>query len=236
MHAIIIVFITSLIPIVELIRPTVKLTFSPNQIYMSRGKQIEIKCEMLHPNEHTESPQLWHIDLKTGKHTSVSRRLLTSPPNDSPDVFKNNQRKRYEYISKNYIRINNLQLEDSAKYECNCPDCIDTISSDSQNLYIMKLSKPKWIIKPTWPLHENTVSQIRCEANDFYPYVSHRIFRNGKNITSDGKVSLSNNDTYSQNFSWVANITPTAEWHGRGLHCHIRQGSIVLLYNDKLKF
>lgn len=230
-----ILIFTILIPIVELTRPTIKLTFTPDEKYKSQGQNIEIKCEILNANERTDSPQLWHIDLKTGKHTSISRLLFTSPSIDAPEVFKKETNKRYEYLGKNHIRIQNLQKEDSAKYECNCPDCERLLPSQNRNLYVMTLSTPKWIIEPGLPLHENTKSTIKCHADDFFPYVKHRILHNHQDITNNGSSSLISNNTYPQRFYWESTIKPTAEWHGTTLYCNIQQGNSEQQINQTLE-
>ncbi|CAF1160503.1 unnamed protein product [Rotaria sordida] len=225
MYMITILIITILIPTVKLIRPTIKLTFIPDEKYMSIHQQIEIKCEILNPNERTDSAQLWYVDLITGKHTAISRHLLISPTSDSPDVFKNNKNKRYLYEGKNHIRIRSLQTEDSAKYECNCPDCEESLGSQSRNLDVMKLSTPIWSIEPGWPLHEDTKTIIRCQVENFYPYVGHKILRNHQEITNEGKSSLSNNNIYPQKFTWEATIKPTADWHNSTIYCNVLQGN-----------
>ncbi|CAF5126394.1 unnamed protein product, partial [Rotaria sp. Silwood1] len=111
------------------------------------------ECEILNPRDPTDVPQLWYIDLTTGKHTLISRTLLGGTLSEAPDVFKNNKNQRYQYAGKGHIRIRSLQPEDSAKYECNCPDCEEPLESQIRNLDVMKLSAPTWIIEPGWPLH-----------------------------------------------------------------------------------
>ncbi|CAF5170518.1 unnamed protein product, partial [Rotaria magnacalcarata] len=90
MYTITILLITILIATIQSApaRPVTKLTFIPDDKYMSLRQEVTIKCEILNPSEHTEPPQLWHVDLKTGKRTSISRTLLTHPMDDAPDVFK----------------------------------------------------------------------------------------------------------------------------------------------------
>jgi len=52
-------------------------------------------------------------------------------------------------------------MEDSAKYECNCPDCEESLAKQIRDLHVMKLVEPKWVIEPGWPLHENTKATIK---------------------------------------------------------------------------
>jgi hypothetical protein len=221
----IILIITILIPTVQLARPTIKLTFTPDEKYMPRQQQIEIYCELVNPNQHTDSAQLWYVDFKTGKRTPISRSLLTSPTDDAPEIFKSNRNKRYDYVRKNYLRIRGLQMEDSAKYECNCPDCEESVPKQTRDLQVMKLVEPKWIIESGWPLHENTKAIIKCQTDDFYPYIGHKILRNHQEITNDGKSTLSNNYAFPHKFTWEATITPTAEWHNSTLRCSVTEGS-----------
>ena len=61
---------------------------------------MDIICELINPVEDTESPQLWHVDLKTDQRTVISRSLINAPVDDSPDVFKHNKNKRLEYAKK----------------------------------------------------------------------------------------------------------------------------------------
>jgi hypothetical protein len=215
------------ISLVDLTKPTIKLTFTPDEKYLARDQELEIKCEIINPNERTELPQLWYIDLRTGKRTPISRVLLQSSIEDSPDVFKMNKNKRYEYLGKSHIRIRRLQMEDSAKYECNCPDCEENITNHVRDLYVMKLVEPRWFIEPGWPLHENTKATIKCLADDFYPHVNHQVLRNHHQITNEGKSSLSDSQIFPQRFMWEATVTPTADWHNTTLRCLITEGSIV---------
>ena len=226
MSMITIILITIFIPNVQLARPTIKLTFTPDEKYMPYQQQIEIRCELLNPNQRTDSAQLWHVDLKGGTRTAVSRSLLTSPTDDAPDIFKSNRNRRYEYLQKNFIRIRGLQMEDSARYECNCPDCEESINKQSRDLLVMQIKEPEWKIESGWPLHENTRAVIKCITNDFYPYVGHRIFRDNQDITKDGKSSLSSHTGFPQKFTWETTITPTADWHNSTIRCSVTQGSI----------
>ncbi|CAF0902015.1 unnamed protein product [Adineta steineri] len=225
MYIITIITITILIPNVQLARPTLKLTFNPDEKYMSWHGQVEIQCELLNPTRAEDSAQLWHLDLKNGKRTPISRTLLASPSDDAAEIFKNNKNRRYEYVRKNYIRIRSLQMEDSAKYECNCPDCEEQLKGVTKDLYVMKLSEATWNFDQGWPLHENTKTIIKCQSNGFYPYIGHKILRDNKEMTNDGKSSLSNTNPFPQNFLWEATITPTAEWHNTTLLCSITQGN-----------
>ncbi|CAF3532253.1 unnamed protein product [Rotaria sp. Silwood1] len=225
MYMITIILFTILIPTVQLVRPSIKLTFIPDEKYMPLHQQVEIKCEILNPRDPADVPQLWYIDLTTGKHTLISRALLGGTPSEAPDVFKNNKNQRYQYAGKSHIRIRSLQPEDSAKYECNCPDCEEPLESQVRNLDVMKLSAPTWIIEPGWPLHENTKTIIKCQVDNFYPYVSHKILRNHQEITKEGKSSLSNNNVYPQKFLWEATITPSADWHNSTIYCNVMEGN-----------
>ena len=224
MYITVIIAITALIPTVQLARPSINLTFTPDEKYMSRHAKVDIQCSVANPAAQTDFAQLWYVDYKTGKRTPVSRTLLTSPTDDAPEIFKSIQNRRYEYVRKNHIRIRSLQMEDSAKYECNCPDCEESITKQTKDLYVMKLTEPKWLIESSWPLHENTKTTIKCQVDNFYPYVGHRVLRDQKEITNDGKSSLSNNDVFPQKFVWEATVTPTAEWHNSTFPCAVRQG------------
>ncbi len=225
MSMITIIFITIFIPIVQLARPIIKLTFTPDEKYMPYQQQIEIRCELLNPNQRTDSAQLWHVDFKTNTRTAISRLLLTTPTDDAPDIFKSNRNRRYEYLQKNHIRIRGLQMEDSARYECNCPDCEESINKITRDLFVMQLKEPEWKIESGWPLHENTRAIIKCITNDFYPYVAHRILRDNQEITNEGKSSLSSDKAFPQKFIWEATINPTADWHNSTLRCTVTEGS-----------
>jgi len=96
-----IIFLTLLIPSIQSLKPTLKLTFTPDERYFAHGRTVDIACEVINPTENMESPQLWYLDFKTGKHTPISRLLINSPSEDSPDVFKQNQKNRHiEYVKK----------------------------------------------------------------------------------------------------------------------------------------
>jgi len=233
MYIVTIFLITIFVPSVQLASPTIKLTFTRNEKYLLQHGQIDIQCEVLNPNERTEELQLWHVDFKTGKRTPISRALLTTPPEDSPEVFRKIRNKRYEFVRKNHIRIRSLQMDDSAKYECDCPDCEEPIIKQTRELYVMKLTDPKWIIDSAWPLHENTKTNIKCLIEDFYPYVSHKILRNHQDITNQGKSSLLNPNGFPQKFTWEGSITPTADWHNTTLHCNVIVG---LFFYSFLKY
>jgi hypothetical protein len=225
MFSVTVIFLTILIPSIQSSKPILKLTLTPDEKYYTHGRAVDILCELLNPTEGTEAPQLWHVDLKTGKRTSVSRSLINRPSEDSPDVFKQNKNKHYEYIKKNHLRINNLQVEDSARYECNCPDCEEPLPSQAKDLQVMKLSEPKWHIEPGWPMQENAQTTIKCIADDFYPYVGYKIIRHHHDISNEGKTVLPNSNTYPQRFSWEATVKPAADWHNTTLRCTVTQGS-----------
>ncbi|CAF3374778.1 unnamed protein product [Rotaria sp. Silwood1] len=205
-------------------RPALKLTFTPDEKYFTNGHQVDIQCELLNPNDHTEAPQLWHVDIKTGKHSPISRLLINSPSNEAPDSYRRNSNKRIEFIKKNHIRIRHLQLEDSARYECNCPDCEQQLEEQKKVLQVMRLAEPRWHIEPGWPIQENAKTTIKCTVDDFYPYVSHKIIRNHHEI-NDGKTTPPNPNTFPQKFSWEATVTPTADWHNQTLQCTVTQGN-----------
>jgi hypothetical protein len=225
MSMVIIIFLTIFIPTVQLARPTIKLTFTPDEKYMPHQQQVEIHCELLNPTTGNDAAQLWYVDFKTGKRTPISRALLKNQTEDPPEVIKTNRNKRYEYIQRNHIRIRALQMEDSAKYECNCPDCLETVTKQTRDLHVMKLVEPKWIRESGWPLHENTKTTIKCQVDDFYPYISHKILRNHQEITKDGKSSLTNSNSFPQQFIWEGTIIPTADWHNSTLRCTVTEGS-----------
>jgi hypothetical protein len=234
MYTITIILITIFIPTVQLARPSINLTITPDVKYMQSQEQVDIQCELLNPNQHTDVAQLWYFDLKTNKRTPISRTLLTSPTDDSPDVFKyNNRNRRYVYVQKNSIRIRSLQMEDSARYECNCPDCEDSIPKQTRELHVMKVNEPRWIIDSRWPLHENTKATIKCQIDDFYPYVGHKILRDQYDITNEGKSTLPNPNQFPQKFVWESSVTPKAEWHNSTLRCIVTQGLdfIITFFN-----
>ncbi|UJR09539.1 hypothetical protein I4U23_013776 [Adineta vaga] len=220
-----IITIALLIPIVQLARPSINLTFTPDEKYMSRQAKVDIQCGLVNPTAQSDSAQLWYVDFKTGKRTPISRTLLTSPTDDAPDIFKTNRNRRYEFVQKNHIRIRSLIMEDSAKYECNCPDCEESIPKQTKDLYVMNLIEPIWIIDSVWPLHENTKTTIKCQVDNFYPYVGHRILRDQKEITNEGKSTLSDSNMFPQKFFWQTTITPKADWHNSTLSCSVKQGN-----------
>ncbi|CAF1079553.1 unnamed protein product [Adineta steineri] len=225
MFSVSIIFLTILIPSIQSSKPTLKLTFTPDEKYYTEGHVVEVLCELLNPNDHTESPQLWHIDIKSGKRTPISRTLLNTPPDDSLDIFKQNKNKRLEYVKKNHLRIRQILFEDTSRYECTCPDCEEQLEKKTKDLTVMKLVDPKWHIDPGWPIQENAKTTLKCTADDFYPYVSHQILRNHHKIEGDGKAVIPNSNTIPQKFSWEATVTPTHEWHNTTLKCTIIQGN-----------
>ena len=228
MFAITIIFLTIFIPSIQSTKPSLKLTFVPDSKYYTLGHPVDIICEVLNPTEGMESPQLWHVDLKTNKYTAVSRALLARPTDDVPEIFKTNkQQKRLEFVKKNYLRIKTLQIEDSARYECNCPDCEDPPPKQEKLLQVMKQSDPKWNIEPGWPIQEGAKTTIKCTADDFYPYAGYRILRHHHDISNLGKAAPLNSDTYPQKFSWEATITPSFDWHNTTLHCTVLQGLLI---------
>jgi len=216
---------TDIIGRVQSTKPSLKLTFSPDETYLPRDQPLDIQCDLINPKDKSESSQLWHVDLKTHKRTAISRLLLTSPNADAPEVFRTIKNHRYEFLRKNRMRIRRLQLEDSARYECDCPDCEDVIPKQSRDLYVMKLAEPKWIIEPGLPLHENTQATIKCHVEEFYPYVSHKILRNDKDISQDGKLIPITNSGVTQKFLWEQTINPTADWHNSTLRCLVTEGN-----------
>jgi hypothetical protein len=220
-----IIFLTILIPSIQSVRPTLKLTFIPDEKYFTNGRTVDIICELLNPTENMDAPQLWHVDIKNGKHTPISRVLLNTPSDDSPNIFKQNTNKRLEYVKKNHLRIKSLQLEDSSRYECNCPDCEEPLGKQGKDLQVMKIAEPKWHIEPGWPIQEHAKTTIRCTVDDFYPYVGHKIFRHHHDITGEGKSVIPNSNTYPQKFSWEANVIPTADWHNTTLRCTVTEGN-----------
>jgi hypothetical protein len=97
----------------------------------------------------------------------------------------------------------------------------------------MKLIEPKWISDSGWPLHENTKAIIKCQIDDFYPYIGHKILRDHNEITNDGKTSLSNSNIFSQKFIWEATVTPTDEWHNSTLRCIVTEGLLFFFFVEK---
>jgi hypothetical protein len=229
-----IIVLTILIAAIQSLKPSLKLTFSPDEKYYTIGNQVEIHCEVINPSENMESAQLWHIDYQTGKHTPIGRSLLYATPEDAPEVFKQNKHKRLEFIRKNYIRIRQLIPQDSAKYECNCPDCEEPLPKQTKDLQVMKLIEPKWLIEPNWPLQEHSKTIIKCIAEDFYPYVSHKIIRNHHDITNEGKSVVPYGHRYPQNFSWEATVVPTADWHNTSIRCVVVQGTFFEKQNETI--
>lgn len=224
MFSVAIIFLTILIPSLQSSKPTLKLTFSPDEKYYAQGASVDINCELLNPPEDQVTAQLWHVDLKTGKHTPVSRALVTRPTEDAPELFRRNRDRHFEYLRKNFLRINGLQIEDSSRYECTCPDCEEQLGKQGRDLLVMKLSDPKWHIEPGWPIQENAKTTIKCTVDDFFPYVSHQIFHRHHDITKEGKAVTPNSNTYPQNFSWEHTITPTYDWHNTSLECIVTEG------------
>ena len=225
MFSITIIFLTLLIPSIQSSKPTLKLTFTPDERYYKSGSQVEILCELINPTDVTESPQLWHVDLKTGKHTSISRSLLNRPTEDISDYFKNIKQSRLEYVKKNHLRIRQIVDDDTARYECNCPDCEESLGKQAKDFQVVHTSDPVWHIEPGWPIQEHATTTIKCAANDFYPYVSHKILRNHHDITNKGKATLPTTNTYPQTFFWEDSVTPSADWHNTTLRCTVTQGS-----------
>ncbi|CAF1299620.1 unnamed protein product [Adineta ricciae] len=225
MFSIAIIFVTLLIPSIQSSKPTLKLTFTPDERYYKSGNQVEILCELINPTDHTESPQLWHVDLKTGKHTPISRSLLNRPTEDSLDYFKQIKQNRLEYVKKNHLRIRQILNEDTARYECNCPDCEESLGKQAKDFQVVQTSDPKWLVEPGWPIQEHATTTIKCTADHFYPYVSHKILRNHHDITSKGKATLPTTNTFPQVFSWEDSVTPTADWHNTTLRCTVTQGN-----------
>lgn len=226
MFSVAIIFLTILIPSTQSSKPTLKLTFSPDERYYSQGSSLDIMCELINSPEDQITAQLWHIDFKTGKHTPVSRALINRPADDAPEVFRRNRDKHYEYLRKNLLRITNLQVEDSSRYECTCPDCEEPLAKQSKDLQVMKLVDPKWHIETGWPIQENAKTTIKCTADDFYPYVGFKILRHHHDISSDGKNMTSNSNVYPQKFSWEHTVTPTYDWHNTSLECIVTQGEL----------
>lgn len=226
MYRITILLITILIPTVQSSRPTTRLTFSPDEKFMSSHQQVEIQCDLLDPTNEGDIAQLWYVDLVTGQRTAVSRKLLTKALPEDPNIFKNNKNSRYLYRGRNHILIRSLQPEDSARYECDCPDCADTVIVANRNLYVMKLAAPTWIMEQGWPLHESTKTTIKCQVDDFFPYTTHKILRNQQDITHMGSSSLVNNNSYPQKFTWEATVTPISDWHNSTFHCIVTEGKI----------
>ena len=229
MFSVTIIFLTILIPSIQSSKPTLKLTFTPDEKYYTAGRSVNISCELLNPTESTDTAQLWHIDLKTGKHTAISRLLVNRLMDDAPEIFKQTKTKHYEYLKKNYLRISALSVENSARYECNCPDCEEQLNKPAKDLQVMKLVEPKWVIEPGWPIQEGAQTTIRCTVDDFYPYVKYQIFRHHHDISKDGTATLPTTNTYPQKFSWEATLKPTYDWHNTTLRCTVGQG---LLLND----
>lgn len=221
------IYLTVIVASVGSARPTIKLSFNPDETYYNRDTQVDIQCEILNPNQNTEQAQLWHVDLRTGKRTPLSRMTLTMPADDAPEIFKNNKNKRYEHVAKNHIRIRRLHMNDSARYECNCPDCEENISKAFRELHIVKLEEPKWIIEPGQPLHEKTRTTIKCVTEDFYPYVRHQILRKNIEMTKEGHSLLSNSQIFPQSFVWEANIEATPDLHNTTLRCLVTEGNTV---------
>ncbi|CAF3943092.1 unnamed protein product [Adineta steineri] len=218
-------FLTILISSIQSSKSALKLTFTPDEKYYTEGHVVEILCELINPNDHTEASQLWHVDIKSGKRTPIRRTLLHTPPDDSLDIFKQNKNKRLVYVKRNHIRIRQILFEDTSRYECTCPDCEEQLEKKTKELHVMKLIDPKWHIEPGWPIQENAKTTLKCTADDFYPYVSHQILRNHHKIDDDGKATIPNNNTIPQKFSWEATVTPTHEWHNTTLKCTIIEGN-----------
>ncbi|CAF0897747.1 unnamed protein product [Adineta steineri] len=115
-----IIFLTILIPAIQSSKPTLKLTFTPDEKYYTEGHVVEILCELLNPSDHTESPQLWHVDIKSGRRTPISRSLLNAPPDDALDVFRQNGNKRLKYVKKIIYVEPGWPLQENAKTTLKC--------------------------------------------------------------------------------------------------------------------
>ena len=220
-----IIFLTILIPSIQSLKPTLKLKFSPDEKYYTHGYTVNITCEVLNPTTDTGTAQLWHVDLATGNRTAITPSLIDSPGEDSPLIFKHNTNKRIQYLRKNYLRIRNLQLEDSARYECDCPDCSEELGTVNKTLQVMKTTEPKWSIKSNWTLQAGVETTIKCTADDFYPYVGYQIIRHQHDISKIARaVAIPKDNVYPDQFSWRANVTPMADWHQTLLVCIVIQG------------
>jgi hypothetical protein len=228
MFSVLIIILTILIPAIQsAVKPSLKLTSLPDEKYYTSGHPVEIVCEILNPTDQGETAQLWHIDFKTGKHTPISRSLITAPTDDAPDIFKQNKVRRLErieYVRKNHIRIRSLQLEDSARYECNCPDCEEPLGKLTKELQVMKLAEPKWHIEPGWPIQERAKTTIKCTVDEFYPFVGFKIIRHHHEINNEGRSVIPQGNTYPQKFSWEATVEPAADWHNTTLRCTVLEG------------
>ncbi|CAF4657010.1 unnamed protein product [Rotaria sp. Silwood1] len=220
-----IIFLTIITFSIHTGQPSLKLTFIPDEKYYTSDHQVDILCEVLNSSDDTEAPQLWHIDLKNGRRTPIIRLFINTPPDDAPDSFRRNSNKRIEFIKKNHLRIKNLQLEDSARYDCNCPNCEQRFAGQRRFLQVMRLAEPRWHIESGWPIQENAKTTIKCTVDDFYPYVSHKIILNHQEITDEGRSVPTNPKKFSQKFSWEATVIPTADWHNQTLQCTVTQGN-----------
>jgi hypothetical protein len=223
MFAIVLLSVTVLALVSDASKPSIQLTFNPDEKYFARDAEVEITCELLNPNAAGESAQLWHVDMKSGRRTAISRSLLTSPRDDDPTIFRANLNQRYYFVKKNHIRIRRTQMDDSARYECNCPDC-DTDVKATRNLLVMKFGEPHWSIEPGWPIHENTQTTLKCIVDDFYPYVGHKILRDHEDITHKGKANPLAIDTLPQKFVWEMSLVPKSDWHNNTLRCIVTEG------------
>ena len=220
-----ITFLTILIPSIQSVQSSLELKFSPDEKYYPSSQPVDISCKILNSTTETDAAQLWHVNLATDERTRITPSLIDSPGEDSPLIFKQNTNKRIQYLDKNYLRIRNLQLEDSARYECACPDCSEELGTVNKTLQVMKITEPKWNIKSEWRLQEGAAITIKCTADDFYPFVDHKIILGHYNIKNFGRhVVIQNDNTYSHNFSWEAIVTPLANWHNTKLVCIVVQG------------
>ena len=205
-------------------RPSIKLTFSVDDSYFQPNSPLEIHCDLVNPSTPDDVAQLWYIDLKTGRQVAISRSLINHPSDDAPEVFKHNRNKRIEYLKKNVLKFRHLTLEDSARYECNCPDCEEPVEKQMRDLLVMKIVEPQWYIEPGAELQEKASTTFKCVTDDFFPYSSHQIFQHHHDITNRGQATLPTTNTYPQTFSWEATIAPTAEWHNTTIRCTVIQG------------
>jgi len=128
-------------------------------------------------------------------------------------------------LKKNHLRFKQLQLDDSGRYECNCPDCEEPLGKQEKDLQVMKSTEPRWHIEPGWPIQEDAKTTIKCIAEDFYPYVGYKIIRHHHDISKEGKPVTPNNNQFPQKFSWEATVTPKADWHNTTLRCTVIQGN-----------
>jgi hypothetical protein len=86
-----IIFLTTHLLCIQSSKPRLELTITPYEKYNVYSAHVEISCELKDAFYPIVVAQLWHVDLKTGNQTPITRSLLFSPSESASDVFKQNR-------------------------------------------------------------------------------------------------------------------------------------------------